>query len=105
MPFQTQTEIITLKIKSPIPDQSTSLSDPNFYAQKMIVSFGNSVTINVPKSFNKFYELNINNYLPSSSSKVSLVILAILLLVTVYLLLRTIVLIDNSTQSLQSQGN
>ena len=94
MPFQTQTEIITLKIKSPIPNHSTSLSDPNFYAQKMIVSFGNSVTINVPKSFNKFYELNINNYLPSSSSKVSLVILAILLLVTVYLLLRTIVLIE-----------
>jgi len=92
LPSQTQTEIITVKIKTPVPDNSMSVTDPNYYAQKMIVSFGNTVVIYIPKSFNKFLEMNINNYLPSSSSEVSLIIVILILLSLIYLLVRNIIL-------------
>jgi hypothetical protein len=92
LPGQTQTEIITTQVKSPIPSSSISINDPNYLAQKMITSFGNSVVIFVPKTINKFYEISINNYLPSTSSKDSLIILVVILLITIYLLLRTMVI-------------
>ena len=92
LPSQTQNEIITVKIKTPVPDNSMSVTDPNYYAQKMIVSFGNTLVIYIPKSFNKFLEMNINNYLPSSSSEVSLIIVILILLTLIYLLVRNIIL-------------
>ena len=88
LPKQTQTEIITTKIKSPLPSSSISGSDPNYLDQKMITTFGNSVVVYVPKTINKFYEININNYLPSVSGRDSLIILVVMLLITVYLLHR-----------------
>jgi len=91
-PHQTQTEIITTRVKSPIPNKSISANDPNYLAQKMITSFGNSVVVLVPKTINKFYEINVNNYLPSVNSKDSLIILVIILLATTYLLFRTMVI-------------
>src|SRR5665213_1095047 len=45
LPNQTQTEIVTTKVKSPISSNSISSSDPNYLAQKMITSFGNSVIV------------------------------------------------------------
>jgi hypothetical protein len=92
IPGQTQTEILTTKIKSRIPDNSISANDPNYFAQKMITSFGNSVVVFVPKTFSKFYEININNYLPSASSGDSLIIIGLIIMASSYLLIRTTVL-------------
>jgi len=87
-PNQAQTEEITTRIKSPLPNNSVSSSDPNYFDQKMITSFGNTIIISVPKNFQKFYEININNGFPSSSYAVSLLVLALMIILMVYFILR-----------------
>jgi hypothetical protein len=88
-PNQTQTEEITTIVKSPLPSNSISTSDGNYFNQKMITSFGNTVVVSVPKNFNKFYEININDSLPSSNYLTSLIILVGIILVLIYFVLRT----------------
>lgn len=91
-PGQTQTEEITTKIKSPIASNSISQTDNNYFDQKMVTSFGNTVVVSVPKSFNKFYEININNGFYSSSFVISVVFLLLLIIALVYFTLRAILI-------------
>lgn len=87
-PNQSESEIIMTKIKSPIPNNSISSKNKNYSHYAMVVTFGNTVTVYLPMNFNKFYEINVNNYLPSGSSTESLVILIILIAVDTYFILR-----------------
>ena len=91
-PNQTQTEEIITRIKSPIPTNSEDINDPSYFNQKMVVSFGNTLTISVPKSFNKFYEIDINNGLPASSYTVSFGILIIMSVILLYFSFRALLI-------------
>ncbi len=91
-PNQTQTEEIITRIKSPIPTSSVDINDPSYFNQKMVVSFGNTLTISVPKSFNKFYEIDINNGLPASSYTVSFGILIIMSVILLYFSFRALLI-------------
>ncbi|HUC95774.1 MAG TPA: hypothetical protein VMR76_02330 [Candidatus Saccharimonadia bacterium] len=91
-PHEALTKEISTVVRNNISAQSISASDSNYYALKMITTFGNTLYVGVSGSFNKFYEININNKLPTLGSTLSLIILASIILVMVYFLLRALLI-------------
>jgi hypothetical protein len=89
---QTTTEEFALLIKNPVSNLSVSASDRNFFNLKMITSFGNVVNVNISGPFNKNYEKFINNPLPSINYQISLVIMAALIIIDSYFLLRVVII-------------
>lgn len=89
---QSISEEITFKIDPSSFRNPVSSSDPNYDNGKMITTFGNTITINAPKSFLSYYELSINNYLPSVSAGSTIIILVITFSIYLYFILRTVLL-------------
>ncbi|HEY5268246.1 MAG TPA: hypothetical protein VII94_03880, partial [Candidatus Saccharimonadales bacterium] len=94
-----------MRIKSPIPNNPTSAGDPNYFNQKMITSFGNTLVVFVPKSLSKFYQINVNNILPSSGYGISLIILLAIILVLVYFIFRIILVREEIRIIKRTQSN
>jgi hypothetical protein len=86
---QTIIRNIALIVSSPVNKTPLSSSDANYFNMKMITNFGNTITISLPWSFSKYFELKINNGLPSVSRTISLIISAALVLFVAYFVYRT----------------
>jgi uncharacterized repeat protein (TIGR01451 family) len=89
---QALTEEIVFRVKTSPPEVAVSASDPNYDSGKMITTFGNTISINVPKSAATYYELSVNNSLFSISSRLSVFILFILLVIYLYFIFRIILI-------------
>jgi hypothetical protein len=86
---QTITSSVSFAMKSPLPKTSLSSSDGNYFNNRITVVYGNAVSIKLPYSNNKFFELNINNSVYSVSRYIGLILSLLLVLFVSFLLIRT----------------
>lgn len=93
LPNQTITRSVSFEVTDQFPDTPLSASDPNYYNNKMVTSYGNTLSIKLPWTFAKFYELKINNNLPSQTLVVSLIVSILLILVVCHFLARNLQLL------------
>jgi hypothetical protein len=83
-PKNLEVQQVEFVVDSPVPNTPESSVDHNFYNSKMTVTYGNSVSVKVPLSITKFFEMDVNNLLPFSSPAVALTVIAIILVVMLF---------------------
>lgn len=107
-PGQTIIKNATFVVSSPVPKTPLSSTDPNYYNLQMTTVYGNVINIKLPWSFNKYFELKINNDFPSQGMIFSLIISLLLVVYLSYFLYRNHLMLkelENVKQDYLNGGN
>lgn len=97
------THKVTVRVKNPLPSNTAPTGEPAKYDYVMTNTYGNSISIKVPlpAGVSSLVTLSASDSLPNSSSTQSLILVAAIVLVACYFLVRARLLIDETMVVLQ----
>ncbi len=87
-PKQTLSELITVKVKNPIPDTPISASDPGHFDHKMTNVYGDTVVISLPQTIITIAQ-TVNTTLPNTGPGTSIAIAFGIVLIVGYFFARS----------------